>query len=91
MEILQKKILGKNIAKIRTKVGLKQEEVVTKLQLLGSPLSCDGYANIETGRANIFDSDLVALQQIFNVDFAEFFEGIPTSRKLQHRGRKKEE
>ena len=49
------------------------------------------YSGIETGRANIFDSDLVALKQIFDVDFAEFFEGIPTSRKLQHRGKKKEE
>lgn len=91
MQILNQKILGQNIARIRVKANLTQEDVVAQLQLLGSPLSRDGYASIETGRANIFDSDLVALKQIFGVDFADFFEGIKPSRELQQRGIKKEE
>ena len=35
---------------------------------------------IELGRGNIYISDLVGLQQIFGVDYAEFFKGISTDR-----------
>ena len=80
MKILNQKRLGKNIARIRENCGLTQEEVVAQIQLLGSPLSRDGYANIETGRGNIFDSDLVGLQRIFQVPYERFFEGIETFR-----------
>lgn len=80
MKILNQKILGQNIAKIRIEKGLIQEEVIAKLQVKGSPISRSTYSKIELGEGNIFDSDLVGLQQIFNIDFSDFFEGIVPSR-----------
>lgn len=50
-------------------------------KLLGSPLSRSTYSLIEMGRGNIFVSDLVALQRVFNVDYKEFFRDIPPSRQ----------
>ena len=91
MEILNQKILGQNIAKMRTERGWSQSDVVTKLHLFGSPLSRSSYAKIEIGQGNVFDSDLVAMKEVFGVDFADFFAGIPTSRKLQHKRGEKEE
>lgn len=69
-----------NLKKIRKAKGYTQEQTVAKLQLLGSPISRSTYSLIEMGRGNIFISDLVGLQQIFNVDYSEFFENIAVSR-----------
>ncbi len=78
--LLNNSNFGQNIRKIRTERGLTQDQTVARMQLLGSPISRSTYAIIEMGRGNIFMSDLVALQQIFNVDYSEFFKGISTAR-----------
>ena len=79
-KLLAIEIFGHNIQRIRCSRGLTQEQTVAKLQLLGSPLSRSTYSLIELGRGNVYISDLVGLQKVFRVDFAEFFEGIPVSR-----------
>lgn len=73
-------IIGKNIRRIRIAKGITQAEVVTGLQLLGSPIHRVSYAQIESGRNNIFVTDLVAMQQFFDVDYSEFFLDIPPFR-----------
>jgi len=79
-KIITDNIFGQNLQKIRLAKGLTQEQTVAKLQLLGSPLTRGTYSLIEMGRGNIFASDLVGLKQIFNVAYADFFEGIPSAR-----------
>ncbi len=69
-----------NLKRIRKEKGLTQEQTVTKLQLMGSPISRSTYSLIEMGRGNIFVSDLVGLQQIFQVEYDEFFQGIQVPR-----------
>lgn len=71
---------GKNLQRIRHSCGLTQEQTIAKLQVLGSPLSRGTYSLIEMGRGNIFISDLVGLQRVFNVEYSEFFKGITPSR-----------
>lgn len=80
-KILTDATFAQNLKKIRKESKLTQEQVIAKLQLLGSPLSRSNYSLIEMGRGNIYVSDLIGLQQIFGVDFADFFAGIPTSRE----------
>ena len=79
-KIISDVTFGQNLQKIRLSKGLTQEQTVTKLQLLGSPLARGTYSLIEMGRGNIYISDLVGLKQIFNVDYADFFTGIPPMR-----------
>ena len=79
-KILQNSYIGANIQKIRKSRGYTQEETVAGLQLLGSPIQRGVYSQIEVGNLNVFVSDLVAMQQFFNVDYSEFFKDIPTSR-----------
>lgn len=79
-KLLNNPILGQNIKKIRNSCGLSQEETVARLQVLGSPLVRSAYARIESGRGNIFVSDLVGLQKVFKVDYSAFFEGISVPR-----------
>lgn len=80
MKILINQIFSNNIQRIRLSCGLTQEETVAQLQVLGSPLSRSTYSLIEIGRGNLFVSDLVGLQKIFNVDYSEFFKEISVSR-----------
>lgn len=72
--ILQDIPIGRNIQNIRMRKNLTQQDVVSKLQLMGSIMSRSTLANIETGRRNIKASDLKALQSIFDVDYKEFFQ-----------------
>ncbi len=80
-KILNNKTFSQNLKSIRIKSGLTQEQTVAKLQLLGSPISRSTYSLIEMGRGNIFVSDLVGLQQIFNVEYSEFFNEISILRE----------
>ena len=81
MKILCNELFGQNLQRIRNSCQLTQEQTVAKLQVLGSPLSRSTYSLIELGRGNIYISDLVGLKKIFNVEYEEFFENIPTSRQ----------
>lgn len=79
-KLIVNQTFGHNLQRIRHDSGLTQEQTVERLQLLGSPLSRSTYSLIELGRGNLFVSDLVGLQKIFNVDFAVFFDGITVPR-----------
>ena len=79
-KILRDAHIGQNIRSIRVSKGLTQDEVIAGLQLLGSPLHRVSYAQIESGRNNVFVTDLVAMKQFFEVEYSEFFQDIPTSR-----------
>ncbi len=71
--------IGNNIRMLRKQNHMTQEQVVTKLQLLGIPMSKSTYAKIETNRMNIKVSELFALVYIFETDFNSFFKGISLS------------
>lgn len=76
--ILRNMEFHNNLLRLRKASGLSQYELVAEMQLLGSTISRSTYAKIERGERNIKVTDLVALQNIYNVDFAEFFTGIGT-------------
>lgn len=66
--------LGKNIQKLRKLNNLTQEQVVIKLQCV--EISRSIYSQIELGTYNIKVSELIALKNIFKVDFNTLFEGL---------------
>lgn len=69
--------IGANLKTLRNKVGLSQEEVATKLQLLGLPISREILSQMELGHYSIRVSVLLALKQIYNVtSFDEFFKDL---------------
>lgn len=65
--------IGNNIRTLRKKNKLTQEQVVTHLQLQGIEISRSSYSQIECGTYNIRVSELVALAELFQVDFNAFF------------------
>lgn len=75
-------ILGQNIRSMRVEAGLTQEQVVARMQLAGCDISRSIYSQIEGGTYNIRATELVALKEIFAVDFNPFFEGIGTEKNF---------
>ncbi len=68
--------IGANIRKFRMKNHLTQDQTVTKMQLMGIEISRSIYSQIECGLYNIKVSELLALSKIFQVNIADFFEGM---------------
>ena len=65
--------IGGNIRKMRIAAGMTQEQVAAKLQLAGCDVSRSVYSQIECGTYNIRVSELIALKELFKVDFNAFF------------------
>jgi len=70
--------IGGNIRKLRKNCELTQDEVVTKLQLMGIETSRSVYSRYEINLLNIRVSEIVALKQILNCRYSDFFEGLET-------------
>ncbi len=68
--------IGGNIRMLRRQSHLTQEQVVARLQLKGIELSRSSYSQIECGTYNIRVSELVALAEIFHVDYNAFFRNL---------------
>jgi len=68
--------LGNNIRTLRKQAHLTQEQTVARMQLMGIEISRSSYSQIECGTYNIRVSELVALAEIFHVDFNAFFSDV---------------
>lgn len=68
--------IGGNLQALRKSAGLSQEGLAAKLQLMGLPVSREIISQMELGHYSIRVSVLVALKEIYQVDFAAFFEGL---------------
>ena len=68
--------IGQNISALRRAAKLTQDQTIARMQLAGLEISKSTYAKIETNRMNIKVSELVALKQIFKVDYNAFFENL---------------
>lgn len=67
---------GNNLRKLRKSHGYTQEEIVAKLQLKNQDISRSAYAQIECGTYNIRISELVALKEIYDIPYDEFFKNL---------------
>lgn len=68
--------IGSNIRSLSKKSGFTQEQVVTRLPLQGIEISRSSDFQIECGTYNIRISELIALAELFQVDFNAFFENL---------------
>lgn len=66
-----------NLIRLRIEHHYSKSELVRKMNLQGSSIHRSTYASIENDHRNIKITDLVALQQIYQIDFSEFFRDVP--------------
>ena len=77
--------IGGTLRTYRIKAGLTQEQVVTKLQLNDMDISRSSYSQIECGTYNIRISELIALTELFKIDFNTVFENAVEKYKTNNK------
>ena len=75
-KIKQDLCIGSNIRKIRKLNKMTQEQIVARLQLMDIDISRSIYSQIECGNYNIKVSQLIALKEVFSVNYEDFFDGL---------------
>ena len=68
-KLIQNLSIGRNLRKLR-------EDVCARMAQLGRPMLQSAYSQIETGRRNLFVSDLIALRTVLNAQYDDFFRGL---------------
>lgn len=66
-------IVGTNIRRLRTERNMKAVEVIAQLQIRDVNITTGIFSKVENGRNNPTVDMLIALTEIFNCDYNEFF------------------
>jgi len=69
-------IVGSNIKRLRTERNMKATEVIAKLQLKNVNVTTGIFSKVENGRNNPTVDMLIALTEIFDINYDEFFKKI---------------
>jgi len=75
-KIRQDRIIGDNLRNLRNKNGLSQEKLCAELQRKGCDIARSAYAKYEAGELNVKVSVILALKEIYNCQFDDFFTGL---------------
>ena len=65
------KAIGKNISNIRQSMGLTQERLSAKLQIVGCDITRSALAKIEVGQRHLYPDELKALKTVLGVSYDE--------------------
>lgn len=68
--------IGDNLRKLRFDNNFSQEKLCVELQLYGCDIGRSTYAKYEAGELNIKISVILALKEIYNCSFDDFFDGL---------------
>lgn len=75
-KIRQDRIIGDNLRDLRNKNALSQEKLCAELQRKGCDIARSAYAKYEAGELNVKVSVILALKEIYNCQFDDFFTGL---------------
>jgi transcriptional regulator with XRE-family HTH domain len=76
IKIKQDISIGNNLKLLRRRSKLSQEQVAAKLEMMGLSVSREMLSQMELGRYSIRVSILLALKQIYNAAFEDFFKDL---------------
>ncbi|MEW5827754.1 MAG: helix-turn-helix transcriptional regulator [Chloroflexota bacterium] len=69
-----KNVVGKNVAKIREKMGITQEQLAVQLQMSGWRVDRFLISKIERGERQVLDSEVVLIANALKVSINSLFE-----------------
>ena len=72
-KIRRDRSMGDNLRRLRLAAGLSQEKLCAELQRRGCDIGRTTYAKYEAGELNIRASVLIALKQIYDCTYDDFF------------------
>ena len=68
-------IVEKNIEKLRKKRGIKQKDLIAKIQVMGCDMNPTSYSKLEGQLRSATDIELYTIAKILNVKMEELFDG----------------
>ena len=68
--------MGDNLRDLRNNFGLSQEKLCVQLQKRGCDIGRSTYEKYENGELNIRISVIIALKQLYNCTYDDFFKGL---------------
>ena len=63
--------IGANIRHIRKQKHFTQDQLATKMQLLGCDITRSAIAKIEVGQRHLYPDELILIKEILNVSFED--------------------
>ena len=75
-KIRQDRNMGDKLRELRNKNDLSQEKLCVELQRKGCDIARSAYAKYEAGELNVKVSVILALKEIYNCQFDDFFAGL---------------
>lgn len=66
-------LVGQSVARLRRKKGWTQDELASKLQLLGCCMTRDMIAKIEARCISVTDKEIMCFAEVFGLEIDELF------------------
>ena len=68
------KQIGRNIRRLRESIGMTQEMLSARLQLMGCDITRSAVAKIEVGQRHLYPDEIICLKQILKTTYDEIFD-----------------
>ena len=78
----KRNIVGENLKLLRLKMGLSQEQLASKLHLLGLNMDRSAISRIESFSREVYDYELAYFSIALDVDIISFYKDINIQNKV---------
>lgn len=65
------KQIGQNIRRLRESIGMTQEMLSARLQLMGCDITRSAVAKIEVGQRHLYPDEIICIKQILKTSYDE--------------------
>mgnify|MGYP002673498417 FL=1 len=65
--------IGNNIRELREKCGMTQDQLASKLQVMGCDITRSAVAKIEVGQRHLYPDEIIMIKEILSVSYDEIF------------------
>ncbi|MBQ8288656.1 MAG: helix-turn-helix transcriptional regulator [Clostridia bacterium] len=73
MNQLIEKRVGSNIRNLRENIGMTQEQLAAKLQIMGCDITRSAVAKIEVGQRHLYPDEIILIRNILNASYEQIF------------------
>lgn len=78
----KRNLIGNNLKLLRIEMGLSQEQLASKLHLLGLNLDRSALSRIERFSREVYDYEIAYFAIALNVDITNFYKDIDIQKKV---------
>ena len=65
--------IGNNIRDLRERCGMTQDQLASKLQVMGCDITRSAVAKIEVGQRHLYPDEIIMIKEILSVSFDDIF------------------